>query len=117
MTQGPSIKPQINNSTIEIDQTGEFDYFHKKDEYRPVIDGLRTEAIVLVLIFHAYPELFPSGFISVEVFFAISGYLNSSQGNDTRLICVLGFLFATYSTNLSDFACVLLSTWWTGCLH
>lgn len=43
--------------------------------YRPDIDGLRAFAIVLVIIFHAYPRFLRGGFIGVDVFFVISGYL------------------------------------------
>ena len=44
-------------------------------EYRPEIDGLRAIAVISVIVFHAFPSLFPGGFLGVDVFFVISGYL------------------------------------------
>lgn len=43
--------------------------------YRPEIDTLRGLAVCLVVGYHAWPEHIPNGWIGVDVFFVISGYL------------------------------------------
>jgi len=45
--------------------------------YRPNVDGLRALAVIAVIGFHAFPEIMPGGFVGVDVFFVISGFLIS----------------------------------------
>jgi peptidoglycan/LPS O-acetylase OafA/YrhL len=47
-------------------------------EYRPEIDGLRAVAIVPVILFHLGLNWMPGGFLGVDVFFVISGFLITS---------------------------------------
>jgi peptidoglycan/LPS O-acetylase OafA/YrhL len=44
-------------------------------EYRPHLDGLRAVAVLAVFVFHAVPSRLTGGFVGVDVFFVLSGYL------------------------------------------
>lgn len=43
--------------------------------FRRDIQGLRALAVLPVVVFHAFPDLLPGGFVGVDIFFVISGYL------------------------------------------
>ena len=62
--------------------------------YRADIDGLRAVAVVAVIVFHFFPRALPGGFVGVDIFFVISGYLISQiiiGGLETEAFSVAGF--------------------------
>jgi hypothetical protein len=62
--------------------------------YRRDIDGLRAVAVAAVVLFHAFPRWLAGGYVGVDVFFVISGFLISS---------ILFKSLATGSFTFSDF--------------
>ncbi len=48
-------------------------------KYRPEIDGLRAIAASFVVLFHFFPQAFSNGYLGVDLFFVISGYVITAQ--------------------------------------
>lgn len=81
--------------------------------YRADIDGLRAIAIILVLIYHGGFSLFPAGFIGVDVFFVISGFLITTIIHESlrkEHFSVLGFYNRRLWRLQPVFICCLLVT-------
>ena len=47
-------------------------------EYRREIDGLRAISVISVILFHAGLDIFKGGYVGVDIFFVISGFLITS---------------------------------------
>lgn len=48
---------------------------NRQTQYEPALDGVRGVAVLSVLVFHALPTIVSGGFLGVDIFFALSGYL------------------------------------------
>jgi peptidoglycan/LPS O-acetylase OafA/YrhL len=72
-------------------------------KYRSDIDGLRAVAVLGVVIYHAFPKLIPGGFIGVDIFFVISGYLISGilyKGHNRGNFSPSGFFLEFYARRI-----------------
>ncbi|APG61869.1 hypothetical protein LPB140_02430 [Sphingorhabdus lutea] len=61
-------------------------------KYRKDIDGLRAFSVLVVILFHAFPNFLTGGFVGVDVFFVISGFL------------ITGIIFKEFDENQFSFA-------------
>ena len=82
-------------------------------KYRPEIDGLRALAILPVVLYHAGLAPFSGGFVGVDVFFVISGYLITSiilrERRDGRF-SLLGFYARRIRRILPAFAAMMAAS-------
>ena len=69
-------------------------------KYRPEIDGLRAFAVVAVIINHFNKDLLPSGYLGVDIFFVISGYVITSSLAGRHSRNFLDFLTGFYERRI-----------------
>ena len=86
-------------------------------KYRSDIDGLRCIAVLSVVAFHAAPELVGGGFVGVDVFFVISGFLISTiifGGLQNNTFSLRGFYMRRIRRIFPALIVVLVSTFALG---
>jgi len=88
--------------------------YPNQENYRSDIDGLRAVAVLSVLVFHAFPGRFQGGFIGVDVFFVISGFLISHiilAGIEKNKFSLIGFYSRRVRRIFPALAVVLLTVY------
>ena len=77
-------------------------------KYRPEIDGLRAFAVVAVIINHFNKDLLPNGYLGVDIFFVISGYVITSSLAGRESKNFLDFLSGFYERRIKRLVPALL---------
>jgi peptidoglycan/LPS O-acetylase OafA/YrhL len=85
------------------------------DSYRPEIDGLRALAVLAVIVAHFDTHLMPSGFLGVDMFFVISGYVITYSLSKNTSSSLTGFLVGFYQRRVKRLVpalvlCVLVTS-------
>ncbi|MFN5695415.1 MAG: acyltransferase family protein [Cyanobacteriota bacterium] len=83
--------------------------------YRPEIDGLRALAVIAVIANHFNKDITPSGYLGVDIFFVISGYVVTASLFNHRHESVRDFLLGFYSRRVRRLipalvACITLTS-------
>jgi peptidoglycan/LPS O-acetylase OafA/YrhL len=97
----------------------EFAAMARERVVRGDIEGLRALAVISVIINHAFPNALPGGFVGVDVFFVISGYLigrHLLQDIQAGRFSILGFYAKRARRIFPALALVLIAVWGVGWL-
>ena len=78
-----------------------FKEIQKSSLYRPEIDGLRAFAVIAVIINHFNKDLLPSGYLGVDLFFVISGYVLTSSNSNNKAKSFKEFLINFYEKRIN----------------
>ncbi|AAQ00580.1 MULTISPECIES: acyltransferase family protein [Prochlorococcus] len=88
------------------------DYYEKENlstkGFRPEINGLRAIAVIAVIINHINNDLLPSGFLGVDIFFVISGYVITSSLATRQESRISEFILGFYERRLKRILPALL---------
>ena len=91
------------------------DPVRQERDFRPDIQGMRALAVVMVVVYHLYPSALPGGFVGVDVFFVISGFLITAhllrEYRATGTVAVVGFWGRRAKRLMPAAALVLTVTW------
>ena len=71
-----------------------------KSKYRPEIDGLRAFAISCVIINHFNKDFLPSGYLGVDIFFVISGYVITNSLSSIKSGNFFNFISGFYARRI-----------------
>jgi len=71
--KGQPARPRLNWTSLSFESSDSH-----SAKYRPDVDGLRAIAVLGVLFFHSGFAAFQGGFVGVDIFYVISGYLITS---------------------------------------
>jgi peptidoglycan/LPS O-acetylase OafA/YrhL len=80
----PAREPALDSATKNVQFASRPDHPIEKrnsksaminNKYIPELDGVRAIAVLLVIVFHSAPTFLPGGFVGVDIFFVLSGFL------------------------------------------
>jgi peptidoglycan/LPS O-acetylase OafA/YrhL len=74
---------------------------YSKLPYRPEIDGLRALAVLSVVVFHFFPNWLNGGYLGVDIFFVISGFLITSQLINFANLSIKEILMSFYKRRIA----------------
>ncbi len=81
----------------------------RKATYRPEIDGLRALAVILVIINHFNKNLIPSGYLGVDIFFVISGFVITTSLSSRKYKDFGDFISGFYERRIKRIIPALIS--------
>ena len=72
----------------------------EKESYRPDIDGIRAIAIIAVIINHTDKLILPGGYLGVDIFFVISGFVITSSLYRRKSSSFFDFIISFYQRRI-----------------